>query len=303
MKILSLILKIAAVLLALLVLTLAVILVPPHMQIRKVTPPIPQAEQLQALGSVSDGPVSIRYINTSTQALGTGHLGHTVFLIEWADGRVFMIDAGMDRLHAEEFAALLKKIGRGGDVDIHGVLPDLLGGATQRVMGAGFTHLHIDHAQGIVPFCVVRGPGATLYQTEFQRDLHNFNTKEAAALVAGSCLAAGSLSGEGVQTVDGFPGLGVIAAGGHTPGSTIYVVVVQGHFWVLAGDTTNSKADLLSNTGKGFVYSTFLVPENTGRLKKLRLWLSELDAREDMTVIISHDIDDIQSGNMMEFSR
>jgi len=122
-------------------------------------------------------------------------------------------------------------------------------------------------------------------------------------LVQKSCLATGKLAEKTVQTIEEFPGLGVIAAGGHTPGSTIFVIAVEGHLWVFAGDITNSKADMLSNTGKGFLYSTFFVPEHTARLEELRLWLAKLDARGDTTVIVSHDIDDIKTSGLAEFGR
>jgi len=302
MKIIRLILKIIAVLLVLAMIVLAVFLVPQHMQIREVEPAIPEIDQLQTLKSQENGPVKISYINTSSQVVQGSPLGHTVFLAEWADGRTFMIDAGMDRAQAKEFAELLKTIASAGDLELHGTLPDLMGGAVGRVTGVGFTHLHIDHSQGIVPFCKARGDGAALYQTDFQRDQHNRNTADGAALIKDSCLATGKLAGKTVQTIAGFPGLGVIAAGGHTPGSTIFVIAVEGHLWVFAGDITNSKANLL-NTGKGFLYSTFFVPEHTARLEKLRLWLAKLDARDDTTVIVSHDIDDIKTSGLAEFGR
>jgi glyoxylase-like metal-dependent hydrolase (beta-lactamase superfamily II) len=230
-----------------------------------------------------------------------GQLGHNAFLIEWEDGRTFMIDAAMDRAQAEEFAALLKSLGRGEDQAIYGTLPELMGSAVSRVTGVGFTHLHIDHTQGVVPFCAARGAGASLFQTDLQRDKQNYNTDEGAQLLEDSCLAKGKIAGDMVHTVEGFPGLGMISVGGHTPGSTIFVAAVDGHLWVFAGDTTNSKANLLSNTGKGFLYSTFFVPENTDRLETLRLWLASLDSQDDTTVIVSHDINDIKASGLAAF--
>ncbi len=294
-------------LLGLVLLVAAVFLVPPHLQVNSVEPALPSAAQLRALVADEDGPVAIRYINISTQPLPGRMLGHAVFLVEWANGNLFMIDAGMDRATALEFAGLLESLLDAGEAEFHGDVAGLLGADIARVVGVGFTHLHIDHAQGVLPFCEARGPGATLYQTSWQAELHNFNTEEGAAIVSASCLRPGDLSGglggDGVMTVEGFPGLGIVGLGGHTPGSTLFAVATEDRLWLLSGDTTNSKADLLSNTGKGFVYSYLLVPENTARTEALRLWLAELDANDDMTVVVSHDVADIEASGMAAHGR
>lgn len=286
----------------LVLLAAAVFLIPPHLQVRGVEPPLPDVSQLRALLTVDDGPVSVRYLDTSSQKLPAGELGHTVFLVEWANGNVFMIDAGMDRETALEFGSLLQTLlGAEEGAVFHGTVPDLVGKDTSRVTGVGFTHLHIDHVQGLLAFCEARGEGARVYQTSWQAELHNFNTVESAGLVEDSCLRPGNLSGEGVMPVDGFPGLGVVALGGHTPGSTLFAIASGDQLWLLSGDTTNTKADLLSNTGKGFLYSYLVVPENTARTEVLRKWLAALDANDDMSVVVSHDLGDVAGSGIPEF--
>ena len=110
--------------------------------------------------------------------------------------------------------------------------------------------------------------------------------------------------GEGaVMAVDGFPGLGLVALGGHTPGSTLFAVAVGDHLWLLSGDISNSKTDLLNDIGKGFFYSYLVVPEHTGRSELLRPWLAALDAKADTTVIVSHDLPDIAASGMAEYSQ
>ncbi len=296
-------LKIATALVALVLLLAAFVLVPPHLQVRGVEPPLPDDTQLRALLSVENGPVSIRYVNTSTQNLPVGKLGHAVFLVEWANGSLFMIDAGMDRSAAIDFGKLMETALGAEPAVSHGTIAELLGDDVQRVSGVGFTHLHIDHTQGVVPFCEARGSGATLYQTSWQAELQNFNTNEGAAILADSCLRSASLRGEGILTIRDFPGLGIVGLGGHTPGSTLFAIAGGDRLWLLSGDTTNTKADLLSNTGKGFLYSYILVPEHTARTEALRLWLARLDANDDMTVVVSHDLADIEAGRMTEYRR
>lgn len=285
----------------LVLLLLAIFLVPPHLQVRNVEPPLPDAAQLRALLSVENGPLRIRYVNTSDQKSPNGELGHTVFVVEWANGDLFMIDAGMDRSTALEFGELMESFVDAEVAQFHGTIADLLGDDTQQVAGVGFTHLHIDHTQGLVSFCAARGFGAKLYQTSWQAELHNFNTEEGADIVAQSCLSSGDLGGSKIMTSESFPGLGIVALGGHTPGSTLFAIAVQGRLWLLSGDTTNTKADLLGNHGKPLLYSYLLVPENTARTEALRSWLAALDANEDMTVVVSHDLADLEAGSMAEY--
>ena len=283
-------------------LLLLVLLVPPHLQIRGVEPELPSDEQLRELLTVPNGPIRLRYVNTSSQRLPTGVLGHTVFLVEWANGQIFMIDAGMDREAAIEFGRLMESALGAEEAISHGSIDQLLATETMRVEGVAFTHLHIDHVQGIKPFCVRRGAGAKIFQTSWQKELQNFNTTEAAELVASSCLVEGQVLGEGFMEVAGFPGIGVAALGGHTPGSTLFAIAIDDRLWILSGDISNSKADLLSDTGKGFAYSYLMVPENTARTAELRKWLTRLDSKEDMTVLVSHDLPDIQASGLVEFS-
>ena len=281
----------------------AIALVPPHLQVRGVEPALPDAAGFRALLSVENGPVRIRYVNTSSQALPQGKLGHTVFLVEWANGDLFMIDAGMDREAAVEFGELMELALGAEEAVSHGSIVELLGEDTARVMGVAYTHLHVDHTQGTVPFCAARGSGASVFQTSWQHDLHNFNTVEGASIVADSCLEPGELGEGAVMTVAGFPGIGMVALGGHTPGSTLFAIAVGDRLWLLSGDVSNSKADLRSDTGKGFLYSYLLVPENTARNDILRPWLGALDAEEDTTVIVSHDLLDIVASGMAEYGR
>jgi glyoxylase-like metal-dependent hydrolase (beta-lactamase superfamily II) len=299
----GLLLKGATGLVALLLFLALLFLVPAHLQVRAVEPALPGEAELRALLSVENGPIGIRYVNTSTQALPENRLGHTVILIEWADGRLFMIDAGMDRPTAVEFGKLME-VALGADEAVsHGTIAELLGDATERVSGVAFTHLHIDHTQGVIPFCEARGEGAEVYQTSWQANEHNFNTEEGGAIVADSCLHSNTLVGGAIKTVEGFPGLGVVALGGHTPGSTLFAVAGDDRLWLFSGDTTNMKADLLENRGKGFLYSYLLVPENTARTEALRLWFAELDAKKDITVVVSHDLAELENSGIAEYVR
>jgi len=268
----------------------------PHLQVRGVTPALPSVAALRALENTDGGPVALRYVVTSHQQTSQGVLGHDVFLIEWPDGGLFMIDAGMDRETAAEFGETVQTLFGGEAAVVDGTAAELIGKRIQRVRGVGFTHLHIDHTQGLIGFCAARGagPSPVLLQTTYQRDLHNFNTTEGAAIVAESCLQREDVPADGLSTFEQFPGLGMVPLGGHTPGSTLFAVGVGGRLLLFSGDITNSLDDLLADRGKGFLYSYVFVPEHTGRTAELRHWLAELDGEPDIDVVVSHDLGNVQ---------
>ena len=108
--------------------------------------------------------------------------------------------------------------------------------------------------------------------------------------------------GEELVCVSEELGLGIAGLGGHTPGSTMFAVAVNGRLWLFSGDTTNSKADLLSDTGKGFLYSYLMVPEDTARTGELRRWFAGLDAKADMQVVVSHDLADIEASDLRRWA-
>lgn len=294
--------RIVLVLAIAIVLLITFVLVPPHVQIRDVEPALPAEADLLALLDVEGGPVRVEFIETSNQdALGR-LLGHNVFLITWPDGRRFMIDASMDEAGAADFAALLSIISGGAEHTYLGSVADTLGEDVQQVMGVGYTHLHIDHTQGTKVFCAVRGEGARVYQTVHQREEQNVHTEEGAAIVSESCLARGELEGGPLLTTADFPGFGMASLGGHTPGSTLFAAAVDGHLWVFSGDITNSKSDLLDDRDKGFAYSYLMVPEHTDRTEMLRAWLRELDGRPEVTVAVSHDVEDLRASAMPRYA-
>ena len=286
----------------LIVLVASFVLIPPHLQIRGVAPALPSQEDLRSLLGVAGGPTAIHLVVSSEQTSGDFELGHTSVVIEWPDGRLFVIDAAMDHEATLEFAELISLMGgEGGEVRFHGTIASLLGSAATRISGLGFTHLHVDHVQGIDALCTARGDGAKVVRTTWQAKEHNLHTEQSAGLVETSCFEPLTLAGEGLLRVDGFPGLGIAGLGGHTPGSTLFAVGVGEKLWLMSGDITNAKSAILENVGKGFVYSGLLVPEDAGRTELLRHWLAELDARPGFEVVVSHDVGSARLSGMREF--
>jgi glyoxylase-like metal-dependent hydrolase (beta-lactamase superfamily II) len=81
----------------------------------------------------------------------------------------------------------------------------------------------------------------------------------------------------------------MIAAGGHTPGSTVFLARLQGETWIFSGDLTNSLAEVREDRGKGWLYSYLLVPENVTQLARWRNWLRAVGNSRNH-VVVSHDL-------------
>ncbi len=88
---------------------LAAVLLPAHFQVRSVAPPLPENSELLALRG-ANSPNKVSYIITSSQPLERGQISHISIVIEWANGKRFLIDTGMSRREAKNFADLLKKL-------------------------------------------------------------------------------------------------------------------------------------------------------------------------------------------------
>ncbi len=282
-------------LIVLMILGLTFYLLPAHLQIRTAHPPLPPAASLRTLTESADKPVRVSAILTSSQSGPVASIGHHSVVVEWADGRIFLIDAGMDEANSIEFGQLMETLMRSDPAEFHSGVFDALADRSARVKGVGFTHLHIDHVQGIEAACA-GAPPFVVVQSVRQRKLHNLHTEEGAAIVQ-RCPAAESVSADSPVELDGFPGLALLSLGGHTPGSTLFAVALGERILLFPGDITNSKQDLVDDAGKGFFYSYLVVPEDTDRTRELRAWLRALAEEPDMSVYVSHDLEDMSALN------
>jgi glyoxylase-like metal-dependent hydrolase (beta-lactamase superfamily II) len=259
------------VVLLLVVLVLAGFLIEAHVEVRGVAPPLPEPGEILSALAVPDAPVRLRYVNTATQ----DPIAHPAFLLEWADGRGLLIDAGMDRESAIEFGRLIEWALGSPPVEPHGSLPEQMGAAAGRIRAIAFTHLHTDHTAGILSLCQGREAPLLVFQTAFQVERVNYTTRPGLAHVEQASCAE--------------PLRVAFAAGGHTPGSTIFFARVQDRIWVHAGDITNFRENLLLDRPKPWAYSYLITPEARGRLAQLRPWLAGLDQIDAWSVVVSHD--------------
>ncbi len=295
-------LRIAVIPILLIVGVLGLFLLEAHWEMRQIKPTLPTANQIEAAVSSEDGPVSIRYINTASQASPGRHIIHPSYAIEWPDGRILLIDAGMDESGARTFGATMERFLSADPIEFHGSAAQQLGPASARVEGIGFTHLHVDHTGGIGELCNDDEPAIAVFQTEDQAVRTNYTTTPGQTHIHDAdCTNVSVLKDGPVHRLEGFPGLIAIAAGGHTPGSTVFVARVKESVWVLAGDITLALDHVRTNTPKPAIYSSLIVPEAMERMEELRLWLRDLERTQSYRIIISHDIQSLHASEMKKF--
>lgn len=287
----------------------AVVLVPAHVGIRREHPPLPSIEIVRAaVSGVADGPVRVRWINTSTQAVPRSsvlgardphpgrsyRLCHSAFAVEWEDGRILLIDAGMTREQAAAFGALGEWVGA-KPIEVATTVAESLGPRVKDAAGVVFTHLHVDHVEGVRELCAPGdGPRIAAFLNQAQARRTNHTTGDALATVRSlPCLRPVELAAAGMLPIEGFPGAFVIPVAGHTPGSQVVVVALRGDSGrrplVFTGDVVNHIDGINFDVGKPALYRALVVPEDEGRLSEVRRFLRDLRDRAGFELLVSHD--------------
>ncbi len=269
-----------------------------HWEIRSINPPLPDRTAIDAALANEDTPVRIGYVLTAEQSTPTGRLGHPAFLIEWRDGRMLSIDAGMTREGAVSFGKPFELIGAQPSV-IYGSLGEQLGDRAAAVGAVVFTHLHVDHTGGIGSLCNGSTRDIALFQTPLSADRANYLTRGGKRdITAAECAKTARLDGGPVYSIPGYPGIVAVSAGGHTPCSTMYFVKVGDVTWAFVGDLAFSRQDIVGDRTKPWVYSHLLVPESPDRLAELRAWLNAFASDANRRIVVSHARDELERSAM-----
>lgn len=291
----------------------AVILLRAHLAVRAETAPLPTLEAVAAASAVGtivdDAPVRLSVINTASQRMPRAAvlaadrdprpdapytMSFPAFVLEWKDGRLLLIDAGMTRDGAIAFGKPLEWLAGAASMEPHASAAAALGEATARVKGIVFTHLHTDHVGGIMELCE-RLNALRVSLTDAQAERTNYTTRPGLDLLEeADCVHFVRVSGGPLFPLPGFPGVFLIDAGGHTPGSQIVLAFVHGadgtdHRYAFTGDIVNTLDGITYDIAKPFVYRTFVVPESEPRQAELRAFLKRLHDEAGFELMVSHD--------------
>lgn len=281
-----------------------------HTVVEREHAPLPLVADILALPQADDLPVKVSVIETAHQVLprsavldprfdpkpaGPFLMTHPAFVLEWADGRLLLIDVGMTQLGAVRFGWPIEQFFKGGPIEPLKTTAAVLGEAAPRVKGIVFTHLHIDHVDGLGELCGRIGHPVKIFMTPPQLDTWTLMTAEGkTAVERAPCAERTRIGGAPLIRLDGFPGVGVIASGGHTPGSQIIVAAVRDaagttHGYLFSGDVTNTIDGIEKDVPKPFFYRLVIVPEDDDRLGELRRYLRVLEHEHDFSIVVSHD--------------
>jgi glyoxylase-like metal-dependent hydrolase (beta-lactamase superfamily II) len=221
-------------------------------------------------------------------------MAHPSFVLEWSDARLLLLDVGMDRESAVAFGARIEAFGGAEPIEPLAPLAERLGDDAKRIAAIAFTHLHADHTAGLAALCSRATRQLRVVQTPLQVERGNYTTRAGRGQLAEArCVRRETLDGGPLHAIPGLPGVGVIAVGGHTPGSQIFVAHVRSgdgvETWVFTGDVVNQIDGVRLNLPKPYLYSLLVVPEAPARLERLRSYLADLESQHGARLLVSHD--------------
>jgi len=281
-----------------------------HLTVQEQRGPLPIAGDLMDLSKQSDLPIKVSVIETAEQVTprravldstndptpdAAYVMTHPSFVLEWADGRLLLVDTGMTREGAIKFGQPIETLMGAGPVAPLKTVASALDTDVARVKGIVFTHLHLDHVDGLRDLCPHFQKPVKVFMTGGQLDTWTLFTSEGKDIVLHSACVEPVRIGPGkLIPLEGFPGVGVIHAAGHTPGSQIIVAAVRDQAgtlkrWIFSGDVTNTIDGIRNDLSKPLFYRLVIVPEDDDRMGELRRYLRAMEGDLKMTIVPSHD--------------
>jgi len=235
---------------------------------------------------------------------------HPMFVFRWADGTALLADAGLAPETARGFGRASEWLGAGETVCGADAFAGLAPAALRATV---FTHLHVDHLQGLAAVCAEGAPVPVRPSPEQWASDERFEAdgrEVLEALAAEGCVvrepfeltdgpdgvgAGADGAAPGLAGLAGLPGIHRVAVPGHTPGSQLIVGFVRGdgaplRAVVVAGDVVNHRAGFRHDRPKPWWYRKLLVREDDALQAQNRHLLARLDAA-GFEILVNHHVE------------
>jgi len=202
----------------------------------------------------------------------------TAFQVVYPDGTV-MVDAGMDRqVHAF--------FGRGVDEPYDAAAAERVQRAVEGARSIVVTHEHGDHVAGVIRAANTQTLATKTILTRTQMDAL-MTMPQMPEIEVSPDLARRFIVVDYKDVYPVAPGLVLIKAAGHTPGSQlVYVALESGREYLLIGDVTWHMDGVRQIRGKA---APWITEDEPAVLDQLR-WLNELSLKEPhIAIVASHD--------------
>jgi len=212
---------------------------------------------------------------------------HPLFLFRWADGSLLVADAGLAPDGARSFGRPMEFLGADAMVCGEGAFEGIDPSAVRATV---FSHLHVDHIQGLGVLCADGDRIPIRLSPEQDASDERFEAagrSELATMAESGCVRneAFGLRDEATlaPALAGLPGIHRVAVPGHTPGSQLIVGFVRGvgavpRAIIIAGDVVNHRAGFRHDRPKPWLYRRLVVREVDALQAENRALLARLDA-------------------------
>ena len=202
----------------------------------------------------------------------------TAFQVVYPDGTV-MIDSGMD-LQVHKF------FGRGVDEPYDAAAAQQVEQAIHAAKSIIFTHEHGDHVAGVIrsPFLNEIAPKSVLTKAQVDTLM---NAPQMPEIKLTAEAAKRYIVVDYERYYPFAPGMVLMKAAGHTPGSQmIFVVLESGQEYLFAGDSAWHMDGIRLMKGKAAPW----IQEDETALAAQLVWLNGLDKTEkNLHIVVSHD--------------